>query len=566
MVGVVGAFTLAVTLVYVRTWFGFLYGLAAGLVAAWPSPARLKPAVSEVLLAAIGATSVLYAVWDVASDVLFRHSGQSDAAALARLTGVPAVAWGVLWVIVSVAVLLVRPAAPGLSGRAPRRGMKSPAMMHESHAMPRNAGSIAVQSGFGPNEEWSEHPMKRIGILTAGGDTPALNATIHGAVVRANQRRVEVYGFIKGYSALLNPSVPHVHLNPLFTEIPELDPTRGGTVIGASRDFVDSDDTETIAQVADRLKQLKIDGLICVGGDGTLNGLQPFAELFPVVLAPKTIDNDLGLNYRNEPDEWERESRRAGGPRATATSCGRSRSRFDLDEMVNYVTPGYATAVFVSVQGRAARAHHGREPPPHRHRRGDGPPLGLHRPRHRLRPARHHPRARGPGADPRPGRAGPRALRPAEERGHRVRRGHRRRGRPRARAAKREPHDPAGNVSLSGAVGGAARSMLVDRIGDDYFQQSAGAARSADAAIFTRKVGHTQRGGRPILFDRFYGAQLGGKAVDMLLDGQNNAVAILQWNRQRRVRRRQLRRQRASATAGASSTPGTMHPASTTPS
>ena len=69
--------------------------------------------------------------------------------------------------------------------------------------------------------------MKRIGILTAGGDTPALNATVHGAVVRANQRRVEVYGFIKGYSALLNPSVPYVHLNPLFTEIPELDPTRG---------------------------------------------------------------------------------------------------------------------------------------------------------------------------------------------------------------------------------------------------------------------------------------------------------------------------------------------------
>ena len=37
-----------------------------------------------------------------------------------------------------------------------------------------------------------------------------------------------------------------------------------------------------------------------------MNGLQPFAERFPTVLAPKTIDNDLGLNSRNEPDEWER--------------------------------------------------------------------------------------------------------------------------------------------------------------------------------------------------------------------------------------------------------------------
>jgi hypothetical protein len=105
VVGVVGAFTLAVTLVYVRTGFGILYGLAAGLVL-MAVAVRLRPAVSEVLLAAIGATSVLYAVWDVASDVLFRHSGQSDAAALARLTLVPAVAWGLLWVVVSVLVLV----------------------------------------------------------------------------------------------------------------------------------------------------------------------------------------------------------------------------------------------------------------------------------------------------------------------------------------------------------------------------------------------------------------------------------------------------------------------------
>ncbi len=105
VIAVVGAFTLVVTLVFVRTWFGFFYGLAAalGLLAV---AAKLKPAVSETLLAAIGATSVLYAVWDVASDVLFGHSGQSDAAALARLTHVPAIVWGVVWVAVSVAVLV----------------------------------------------------------------------------------------------------------------------------------------------------------------------------------------------------------------------------------------------------------------------------------------------------------------------------------------------------------------------------------------------------------------------------------------------------------------------------
>jgi hypothetical protein len=105
VVGVVGAFTLGVTLVYVRTGFGILYGLGAGLVL-MAAASRLKPAVSEVLLAAIGATSVLYAVWDVASDVLFRRSGQSDAAALAHLTGLPAFAWGTLWVVASVFVLV----------------------------------------------------------------------------------------------------------------------------------------------------------------------------------------------------------------------------------------------------------------------------------------------------------------------------------------------------------------------------------------------------------------------------------------------------------------------------
>jgi Peptidase M50B-like len=104
-IAVVGAFTLAVTLVYVRTLFGFFYGLVAALVLLAVAT-KLKPAVSETLLAAIGATSVLYAVWDIASDVLLRHSGQSDAAALARLTGVPAIVWGVAWIGLSTAVLV----------------------------------------------------------------------------------------------------------------------------------------------------------------------------------------------------------------------------------------------------------------------------------------------------------------------------------------------------------------------------------------------------------------------------------------------------------------------------
>ena len=105
VVAAVGVFTLLITLGYVRTWFGFLYGLVAGVVLVAVA-VKLKPVVSETLLAAIGATSVLYAVWDVAADVLIVHSGQSDAAALARLTQVPAIVWGAAWIAISVVVLV----------------------------------------------------------------------------------------------------------------------------------------------------------------------------------------------------------------------------------------------------------------------------------------------------------------------------------------------------------------------------------------------------------------------------------------------------------------------------
>jgi 6-phosphofructokinase 1 len=368
--------------------------------------------------------------------------------------------------------------------------------------------------------------MKRIGILTAGGDTPALNATIKGAVVRANLRRVEVYGFIKGFSSLLSPQVPHVHLNPLFMEIPELDPTRGGTVIGASRAYVDPRDTRTLDEVADRMARLKIEGLICVGGDGTLNGLQPLAERFPTVLAPKTIDNDLGLNHRNEPDEWNR----VPCPEPPGYRYQRlpSRTSFDLEGMVNYATPGYASAVFVSVEGvrriRTTAESHRRIAIVEVMGRHAGyialgsaygqpdivlvPEYPLNVPRLVERVAEIYELQKnvvivcGEGI--------------VDERGQEL-------------GARQASFDPSGNVILSGASE-ALRQILIEHFGDGFFQRYR-RADSAAAAVFTRKVGHTQRGGRPILFDRFFAAQLGGKAVDMLLDGQNNACSVLLWSR-----------------------------------
>jgi len=365
--------------------------------------------------------------------------------------------------------------------------------------------------------------MKRIAILTAGGDTPALNATIHGAVVRANQRRVEVIGLVKGFAALLQSGVPHVLLNPLFTEIPELDPTRGGTLLGASRAYVDPSDFPLLDLVAERVKRMGIEGLICIGGDGTLNGLQPLAERFPVVLAPKTIDNDLGLNYLNEPDEWVLE----GGPgQPVSYRRSPSRTRFDLEHMVNYVTPGYATSVFVSTEGvqrlrTTAESHRriaivevmGRHSGYIALGTAYGQPDIILVPEHALDIERLFERVKeiyelqknvlivcGEGV-----------VGPDGE----------------VLGAQKATTDPSGNVALSGASE-ALRRLLIERFGDDYFRRLR-RAESAAAAIFTRKVGHTQRGGRPILFDRVYGGRLGACAVDMLLEGQNNAFATLDW-------------------------------------
>jgi len=368
--------------------------------------------------------------------------------------------------------------------------------------------------------------MKRIGILTAGGDTPALNATIYGAVARANQLRIEIYGLIKGFNGLFNPRMPHVHLNPLYQAIPEMDPTKGGTLIGSSRDFVDPNAQEVLNEIETRLKRLGIEGLICIGGDGTLNGLQPLADRLPTVLAPKTIDNDLGLNYPNEPDEWIR-AKDADAKSGFRYKRAPSNAVFELDQLVNYVTPGYATAVFVSASGverlrTTAESHRriaiievmGRHSGYIALGSAYGRPDIILIPEHAPDFEALAERVKqvydlqknvvivcGEGV--------------VDEQGREL-------------GAVTNSADPAGNVVLSGAAE-ALRARLIQMIGDRHFQLYR-RGESAREAIFTRKVGHTQRGGRPILFDRFYAAQLGAKAVDLLVEGKNNAVSVLQYN------------------------------------
>ncbi len=365
--------------------------------------------------------------------------------------------------------------------------------------------------------------MRRIGILTAGGDTAALNATIMGAVLRANQLRVEVYGIIKGFSGLLNPQVPHAHLNPLFQALPELSEVRGGTLLGASRDYIDDSDEETIARVAERLHRLQIDGLICVGGDGTLNGMQALSRHLPVVLAPKTIDNDLGLNYLEELHEWSRIDEPSPRGYAYKKRPGRE---FNLEDMVNFVTPGYATAVYVSALSvqriRTTAESHRRVAIIEVMGRDCGMiALGTAYGQPDLILIPESP------VDPDP--LVERVVELLDIQKHAVIcisegivdvHGQ-------ILGSVTASKDPAGNLQYSGAAE-ALKRLLVDRIGDAFFT-SHRRNESADAAIFVRKIGHTQRGGRPVLFDRFYASQLGGKSVELLVDGYHNCLATLQY-------------------------------------
>ncbi len=141
---------------------------------------------------------------------------------------------------------------------------------------------------------------KRIGILTSGGDCPGLNAVIRGAVKTSGQLGYDCVGFLKGYEGLHDP-VRYKTLTPKNTTGIL---NQGGTILGSTNkgrfaatvgvsDRVELD-PDLLAGVKTTIDQLGIEGLVCVGGDGSLAVAQQFHEYgIPVVGVPKTIDNDL---------------------------------------------------------------------------------------------------------------------------------------------------------------------------------------------------------------------------------------------------------------------------------
>ena len=136
--------------------------------------------------------------------------------------------------------------------------------------------------------------MKRIGVLTSGGDAPGMNAAIRAVVRTALDRDMSVVGFKRGYNGMLMRSPDQRDDFEILTASSVSNRIhRGGTFLMTARclDFLN---VENQKQAIRNLKTIGVEGLVCIGGDGTYKGAEALYKLgFPTVGVPGTIDNDL---------------------------------------------------------------------------------------------------------------------------------------------------------------------------------------------------------------------------------------------------------------------------------
>ena len=131
--------------------------------------------------------------------------------------------------------------------------------------------------------------INRIGVLTSGGDAPGMNAAIRAVVRTAIFNGKEVYGFYQGYEGIVNKNFIPMQSHSVSKII-----SQGGTILKSSR-FPEFKDKLVREKAYKNLRELGIDGLVVIGGDGSFRGADLLYKEYglPIVGVPGTIDNDI---------------------------------------------------------------------------------------------------------------------------------------------------------------------------------------------------------------------------------------------------------------------------------
>lgn len=136
--------------------------------------------------------------------------------------------------------------------------------------------------------------MKKVAVFTSGGDSPGMNACLRAAIRGAIYHGVEVYGIRYGYNGIIHGDIYKLKSYSVSNII-----QRGGTILKSARSE-EFRTPEGRRKAYEQLQRKGIEGLICIGGDGSFTGANLFYEEYgiPTVGAPGTIDNDLhGTDY-----------------------------------------------------------------------------------------------------------------------------------------------------------------------------------------------------------------------------------------------------------------------------
>ncbi|UPW20721.1 6-phosphofructokinase [Agarivorans sp. TSD2052] len=135
--------------------------------------------------------------------------------------------------------------------------------------------------------------VKKIGVLTSGGDAPGMNAAVRAVVRSALSQGIEVYGVYDGYMGLHDDNIKKLDRYSVSDVI-----NRGGTFLGSAR-FPEFKDPAVREVAVKNLEKHGIEALVVVGGDGSYMGAKKLTEMgFPCIGLPGTIDNDIaGTDY-----------------------------------------------------------------------------------------------------------------------------------------------------------------------------------------------------------------------------------------------------------------------------